>query len=110
MVKAIGRFLARDCEVVGSVADGCALLEAAVRLQPDVIVLDLNMPTVSGLEACRQISAAIPAAKIVVLTAEADAAVVRMALAAGASAFVAKQAIADELLPSIKRVCADRPG
>src|SRR5688500_18184554 len=55
MAKAVTRVLALDCEVVGSVADGSAVLEAAQRLQPDVIVLDVNLPNVNGLEACRQI-------------------------------------------------------
>ena len=48
VVKAVCRSLARDCEVVGSVADGRALLETARRLQPDVIVLDVNLPNVHG--------------------------------------------------------------
>ena len=65
MVTAIGRWLALDCEVVGSVADGGAVLEAARRLQPDVIVLDLNMPNVNGLEACRQITQANPEIKVI---------------------------------------------
>ena len=55
MAKAVCRMLALDYEVVGSVADGSAVVEAAQRLQPDVIVLDLNLPNVNGLEACRQI-------------------------------------------------------
>ena len=69
MVKAVGRLLALDCEVVGSVADGSALLEAAQRLAPDVIVLDLNLPNVNGLEACRQITRVNPAMKVIMFTA-----------------------------------------
>ena len=53
MVKAVSRLLALDCEVVGSVDDGRALLEAAQRLQPDVIVLDIELPDMSGYEICR---------------------------------------------------------
>ena len=60
ILKAVARLLALDCEVVGTVADGGALLEAAQRLQPDVIVLDLSLPNVDGLEACRQIARAHP--------------------------------------------------
>jgi CheY-like chemotaxis protein len=55
MVKAVSRLLAVDCEIVGSVTDGSALLQAAQRLQPDVIVLDVNLPNVLSLEACREI-------------------------------------------------------
>ena len=47
MVKAVSRLLALDCEIVGSVADGSALLQAAQQLQPDVIVLDVNLPNMS---------------------------------------------------------------
>ena len=63
VAKAIGRMLALDCDVVGNVADGSAVLEAAQRLQPDVIVVDLNLPHVNGLEACRQITQMDPEAK-----------------------------------------------
>ena len=52
MVKAVSRLLALDCEIVGTVADGSVLLEAGQRLQPDVIVLDVNLPNVQSLEAC----------------------------------------------------------
>ena len=73
MVKAVGRLLALHCEVVGSVADGSALLEAAHRLQPDVIVLDVNLPNVHSLEACREITRAHPKVKVVMFTALTDA-------------------------------------
>ena len=107
MVTALGRLLALDCEVVGSVADGSGLFEAAQRLRPDVIVLDLNMPHVNGLDACRQIREAMPGMKLIVLTAATDAAIRDRAFAAGASAFIAKYAVADDLLAAIKKACAD---
>jgi CheY-like chemotaxis protein len=56
LVKAVSRLLAWDYDVVGSVADGSGLLEAVQNLQPDVIVLDVNLPNVDGLKACRQIT------------------------------------------------------
>ena len=90
IVKAICRLLALDCEVVGSVADGSALLEAAQRLQPDVIVLDLNLPNVHGLEACRQITQVNPETKVIVFTAMSDPDVRQRSFAVGASAFVSK--------------------
>ena len=108
LVTAIGQLLASECEVIGSVDDGGALLEAAERLQPDLVVVDLNMPTVSGLEACRQITRANPRVKVIVLTAGGDSMIMAAALAAGAFAFVEKQAIAHDLLSAIKSACADR--
>lgn len=109
LVTALRQLLAPECEVVGSVDDGGALLEAAERLQPDVIVLDVNMPTVSGLEACRQITRANPRVKVILLSAGGDPVMVGAALAAGAFAFIEKQAIGNDLLSTITRACADRP-
>ena len=63
VAKAMCRMLALDCEVVGTVADGSAVLEAVQRLQPDVIVVDLNLPNVTGLDACRQITQLNPASE-----------------------------------------------
>ena len=110
LVTAIGQLLAPECEVVGSVDDGGALLEAAERLQPDLIVVDLNMPTVNGLEACRRITRANPRVKVILLTAGGDSVIMTAALAAGAFAFVEKQAIANDLLSVIKRAWADGQG
>jgi len=107
IVSAIGRLLAPDCDVVGSVADGSALLEAAERLQPDVVVLDVNMPKLNGLDACRLLRKTIPHTKVIMLTAMIDAAIMQQALALGASAFIAKQAVGDDLLSAILRVCGD---
>jgi DNA-binding NarL/FixJ family response regulator len=102
-ITAIRRLLARhDYEVVGEVEDGANLVSEAVRLQPDVIVLDLHMPNVSGLDACRDLRRIIPRSKIILLTAETDADVRQGALAAGASAVVTKQAIGQDLLPAIR--------
>ena len=108
MVKAVSRLLAQDCDVVGSVADGSELLEAAQRLQPDVIVLDLNLPNVDGLEACRQITQAYPEIRVILFTAMSDADVSQRLLGAGASAFVSKLAPVDSLVSTIKRLCVDR--
>ena len=66
------------------------------------------MPNVNGLEACRQITRTIPQTKIIVVTASSDAAVIQAALAVGTVAFITKQAIAEELLPTIKRVGGER--
>ena len=107
MVKAVRRLLALDCEVVGSVADGSALLEAAQRLAPDVIVLDLHLPNLDGLAACRQITRLNPEMKVIMFTVVDDPDASKTFFEAGASAFVSKMASAD-LLSTIKRLCVDR--
>jgi DNA-binding NarL/FixJ family response regulator len=105
VAKAVCRLLALDCEVVGSVADGSAVLEAAQRLQPDVIVVDLNLPNVSGLEACRQIMQVNPAARVIVFSAMNDPDVKQRSFEVGASAFVSKIAVDGDLLATVKRLC-----
>ena len=107
VAKAVCRLLALDCEVVGSVADGSAVLEAVQRLQPDAIVVDLNLPNVNGLEACRQITQVNPAAKVILFSAMNDPDVKKRAFEVGASAFVSKLAGDGDLLSTIKRLCAD---
>ena len=106
MVKAVSRLLTLDCDVVGSVADGSALLEAAAQLQPDVIVLDVNLPKIHGLEACRQVLRANPKVKVVVFTAMTDPDIKQQFLDAGASAYVSKTGVED-LLSAIKQLSID---
>jgi DNA-binding NarL/FixJ family response regulator len=106
MAKAVCRLLSLDCDVVGTVADGSAVLEAAQRLQPDVIVVDLNLPDVDGFEACRQIMQVKPEAKVIVFSAMNDPAIRQRSLEVGASAFVCKGT--GDLLSTIKGLCDDQ--
>ena len=106
MLTSLRRMLEPTCDVVGSVADGIALIEAAERLRPDVIVLDLNLPGMSGLDACRHIKQTTPQSQVVLLTAIGDAAIREMAFELGASAFVLKLVVADHLLPAIHKAHA----
>ena len=106
ILKAVSRLLAPDCEIVGSVADGGALLETALRLQPDVVVLDVNLPNVRSLEACREITRMDPGIKVIMFTAGGDRKLGEAFFEAGASAFISKTA-SDDLLPTIKRLCVD---
>ena len=100
------RLLALECDVVGSVADGSAVLEATQRLQPDVILLDLNLPNVNGLVVCRQITQVNPKTKVIVFTAMNDPDIRERSFEAGASAFVFKGA-GEDLLSIVKRLCDD---
>jgi DNA-binding NarL/FixJ family response regulator len=106
IVQALGRVLSPTCDVVGVIADGREVADAAARLEPVVIVLDLNLPNVSGLEVCRQITQNNPRMKIVVITAMADDATRDEALAAGASGFFHKSA-ANDLIVAIRRLWAE---
>ena len=106
MAKAVSRLLSLDCEVVATVADGSAVVEAVQRLQPDVIVVDLHLPNVNGLEVCRQITQLNPAAKVIVFSAMNDPDVKQRSVEVGASAFVCKGT--GDLLSTIKRLCDGR--
>jgi DNA-binding NarL/FixJ family response regulator len=104
VAKAVCRLLSLDCEIAGNVADGRAVLDAVQRLQPDVIVVDLNLPHVHGLEVCRQITHVKPKSKVIVFSAMNDPDLQRGSFEAGASAFVCKGT--GDLLLTIKRLCA----
>jgi DNA-binding NarL/FixJ family response regulator len=101
VLTAVGRLLAHSCEIVGQVTTGAAAIEAATRLDPDVVVLDLTMADASGLVVCATIRQAVPRARVVVLTAADDPQIRRRAFEAGASAFVLKHLVTHELLPAI---------
>ena len=108
VAKAVCRVLSLDCEVVGTVADASAVLEAVQRLQPDVVVLDLNLSHSNGLDACRLITRANPQTKVIMFTALNDPDVKQRAFEVGASAFVSKMAgPGDDLLSTIQRLCAE---
>lgn len=93
-----------DFDVVGAVADGEKLIEAAKRLKPDVIVTDLSMPGLSGLEALNILKQERIDSKVVVLTMHRDASWATQAVKAGASAFLLKESAGDELLTAIQQV------
>jgi DNA-binding NarL/FixJ family response regulator len=90
--------------VVGAVADGVALIEAAKRLRPDVIITDLSMPALSGLEALTRLAAEQLSSKVIVLTMHDDPDLATRAVKAGAAGFVLKDAASDELINAIEQV------
>lgn len=106
VLKALRRVLSGECDVVGVIADGREVADAVMRLQPQVIVVDLNLPHVSGLEVCRQVTLNDRRVKVIVISAMSDDYIRQEALAAGASGFVDKSA-ADELVLEVKRVFAE---
>jgi DNA-binding NarL/FixJ family response regulator len=104
LVDALKSVLEPRCEVVGTVSDGRALLEAAAKLQPDIVVLDIAMPRLNGLDAGRQLKQRLPRVKLIFLTMNEDPYLVGEAFRAGASAFLLKQAAALELMDAIDQV------
>ena len=102
ILKAFERLLTPSCEVVGRVTHIGELVEAATSLQPDVVVVDLFMPTGSGLEACHQLKDAVPRTKIIVVSGADDIRIRDQAFRAGASAYVPKVRAAEDLLPAVQ--------
>ena len=91
-----------DLEIVGEAADGAAAIEQAAALRPDVVVMDLLMPGVDGIDATARIKAADPDVEIVAITSFVEEARIVAALEAGASGFLLKDAEADELAAAIR--------
>jgi DNA-binding NarL/FixJ family response regulator len=89
-------------QVVGEAADGVAGVELACRLRPDVLVVDMQMPGMNGLEVLRKVRAALPASQVILFSMHAEDAYVREALEAGAAGYVLKDADAVELLHAIR--------
>ncbi len=108
MLDRIARLLEPEFEVVGRVSDGQALLEAAARLEPDVLVLDISMPVLSGLQAAQELRKAGSHAKIVFLTVHEEPDFVRESFASGGSAYVLKPRLAGDLTVAIQEALAGR--
>jgi DNA-binding NarL/FixJ family response regulator len=95
-------------DTVGSVPNGETLVEAALRLQPDVIITDISMPILSGIEAARKLKHSGSRAKVIFLTVHSDSDFVRLCLEAGASGYVVKPRMDTDLLPAIREALAGR--
>lgn len=93
-----------DMEVIGEAEDGITVVKLAETLQPDVILMDIAMPLLNGLEATRQIRKNNPRAKILILTMHENEEYIRQVLAAGAMGYILKDAAARELLGAIRAV------
>ena len=102
------RLLESEFEVVGAMEDGNALLEAASKMKPDVCVIDISMPVISGIEAATQLRESGSTAKIIFLTVHDDPDFVQAALETGALGYVLKSRMASDLRSAIKGVMAGR--
>ncbi|MEK7423168.1 MAG: response regulator transcription factor [Actinomycetota bacterium] len=95
-----------DIELVGTAANGAEVLEVVARLQPDVVLMDLSMPDVDGVEATRRMTAAHPASRVLVLTSFSDQTRILDALAAGADGYLLKDSDPDDIAGAIRSVFA----
>jgi DNA-binding NarL/FixJ family response regulator len=106
--ETFAQVLASHCEVVGAVADGRQLLAQAPQLRPDIVVLDVAMPLLNGLDAAVQLKQLMPEVKVIFLTANEDHDLAAAAFRAGAVGYVLKNSAASELLLAIQEAVAGR--
>jgi DNA-binding NarL/FixJ family response regulator len=110
VLEGLRRILDRpDFEIVGEARDGVAMLHAAAELRPAVIIVDVTMPELNGIEAARELRKFDHTTKFVFLSMHSEAAYARAALAVGASAYVLKSSAAEELVGAIDAVLRDSP-
>jgi DNA-binding NarL/FixJ family response regulator len=107
-LEGVRRLLENKYELVGTVADGNALIAAAQQLRPDIIVVDISMPEMNGLAAAQIIRKTVPSAKFIVLSVHSDQAYVGEAFRAGVKGYVSKRAAGAELVTAIKQVLDGR--
>lgn len=104
VLEGLRGMLDEEFEVLPAVTDGRELVDSALRLQPDVVIVDISMPLLNGIEAVRQLHEKGSSAKVVFLTMHADQTYATRALQAGGSAYVLKHSASDELVTAIRTV------
>jgi DNA-binding NarL/FixJ family response regulator len=109
LVEAFRKLLEPHFEVVGTVSDGRALLETAPQLKPDVIIVDIGMPLMNGLEAASRLKELIPAVKLIFLTMNEDPDLAVEAIRQGASGYLLKSSAASELIRAIQMSLKAKP-
>ena len=97
-----------DLQVIGEVSDGLEAVQLAIELKPDLILLDIGLPTLSGIEAARQIRKLAPESKIIFLSQESSAEIVEEALSLGAWGYVVKTRAESELLTAVEKVISGK--
>ena len=102
--ECVQRFLQKECDIAGIVRDGRAMIHLAHRYRPDIILADISMPLLNGIEATRVIRKELPSTRILLLTMHDDVALAEEGFAAGANGFINKTTAAEELLNAIRTV------
>lgn len=108
VLEGLVTLLARDYDIVATAEDGSELLQKVEEIRPDLVLVDISLPLLNGIEAVREIAARQPDTRIIMVTMHADATFVRQAFAAGASGYVVKRSASRELLAAISEVLAGR--
>jgi DNA-binding NarL/FixJ family response regulator len=108
VLEGFRRLLEPEFELAGAVEDGRALVAAAQKLKPDVVLLDISMPLLNGIDAARQLKKIMPELKLIFLTMHADPAYVTEAFRVGASGYLLKRSAASELVNAIREVLRGR--
>jgi len=98
-----------EWKIIGEASDGAEAVRKAKEIQPDLVLLDVDLPTLNGFEVARQLKVAVPNAKIVFVAAENSREMAVAALGAGALGFVLKSQVVSELLVAINAVLNDKP-
>jgi len=102
----IRRSLPPDCEVIATVENGAAALDAVAALQPDILLLDVSLPDISGFQVAKELSGTNPAVKVIFLTAHADRSYVERAFEMGVKGYLLKGKMWTELPKAIREVLA----
>jgi DNA-binding NarL/FixJ family response regulator len=108
VVEGICRILEDEFDIVGRLCDGTQLVAEAARLQPDIVLADISLPGLSGIEAIRKLQLAGVNSKLVVLSQHSERMYVQAAFAAGAHGYISKQSAASELVTGLREVLAGR--
>jgi DNA-binding NarL/FixJ family response regulator len=108
VAEGLGRLISEVADLVGQVADGRQLVDSARRLKPDIIISDISMPVMSGLDALRQLKAEGSQARFIFLTVHTEAQLAAEAMRAGASGYLLKAAAGEELFEAIRAAMAGR--
>ena len=104
VLEGFKKLLEEHCELVGAVEDGRALVDAVVDLQPQVVIMDISMPRLNGIEAAKKLKKLLPEVKLIFVTMHAETVYVNEAFRAGASGYLLKQSAATELAQAVQAV------
>jgi DNA-binding NarL/FixJ family response regulator len=108
VAEGVTKLLEHDVQLIATVADGRALVQAVEKHNPELALVDISLPLLNGLDACRQLRKSTPSVKVIILTMHLEKHFVTEAFRAGVSGYVLKQSVTDELLFAIKEVLKGR--